>query len=256
MTDVAPSLPLDLPEPQGCWYCAATRGPFQTEHQRPVSRGGRHGITVTSCASCNALKGPLDVEEFRGGLAERLGVDVTEVVFAGEASKDRSATRISSVRSLGGNRSVTRIDPAVGEELQRAWRYLRAHSDATLSRKDIASEAIATHLDALRDALGVGEEWPEVTLTLFDLDRAARTGRNQLARSPQVLMERQHTKVPGELLDHARAGVEYRRSHGEPNLSLLDWMTEAMTTQLAADASLLAGYPSLDKALDRRYGDQ
>ncbi|MBV9652317.1 MAG: hypothetical protein JO296_19560 [Pseudonocardiales bacterium] len=38
---------------------------MQTEHQRQISRGGRGGTTVTACVRCNALKGPLDVEEFR-----------------------------------------------------------------------------------------------------------------------------------------------------------------------------------------------
>lgn len=258
MTD-AQALPLDLPDPepaQSCWYCGAVGGPFQTEHQQPISRGGRHGATVTSCGRCNALKGPLDIEEFRLGLAERLGIDVAGVVFAGEATDLRPATRIAGIRSLAADRSVTRIDPAVGEELDRAWRYLRATGDSRLSRKELASEGIAAHLDVLRENLGLGEEWPEANLSLFELDRPARTGRNQLAQSARVPMDRQHTKVPGELLDHARAGVEYRRSHGEPDLTLLDWIAEALGAQLAADTERLPGYPSLEEALSRRYGSE
>lgn len=162
--------------------------------------------------------------------------------------------RIGSIRSLAADRSVTRIDPDVGEELQRAWRYLRAAGDSQLSRKDLASEAIAGHLDALRESLGVREEWPEANLSLFEMARPARTGRSQLAQGRRVPLDRQHTKVPGELLDHARAAVEYRRARGEADLTLLDWIGNAMAAQLAAEAAQLSDYPSLDEALQRRYG--
>ena len=98
---------------------------LEVEHQLPVSRGGiDDGNTVSACAPCNDLKGPLSLEEFRQGLAERIG---TDVVFAGEATPDHAATPLAGrVRSLAGDRSVVRLDPAVGEELQAAWRYLRS----------------------------------------------------------------------------------------------------------------------------------
>jgi len=153
-------LPLDFPEPTppDCWYCGPTAGPFQTEHQRPISRGGRGSTTVLSCARCNALKGPLNIDEFREGLAERLGVQPSDVVFAGEATTDRPATTaIATVRSLAADRSVVRIDPAVGEGLHRAWRYLRT-GDRGLTRRDLASAGIAAHLDKLRQRLDLGEE--------------------------------------------------------------------------------------------------
>jgi hypothetical protein len=91
-------------------------------------------------------------------------------------------------------------------------------------------------------------------LSLFDVERPALTGRNNLSQLPRVPMDRQHTKVPGELLDHPRAGVEYRQAHGEPSLTLLDWIAEAISVALAADAVRFPDYPSLDEALTRRYG--
>jgi hypothetical protein len=75
-----------------CWYCGGGEGPFETEHQVPVSRGGKWGANVVdACASCNHLKGRLTVEEFRRALAVRLGV--TEVVFAGEAGRGAQRRR-------------------------------------------------------------------------------------------------------------------------------------------------------------------
>jgi HNH endonuclease len=152
-------LPLDLPPPAArCWYCGSSADQIQIEHQRPVSRGGRNGVTVLACARCNSLKGPLNLEEFREGIAERLGLTSAEVIFAGEATPERPTTgRIVSVRSLAAERSVVRIDPAVGEELHKAWLYLRSISgDSQITRRDLASTGIAEHLDELRERLGVG----------------------------------------------------------------------------------------------------
>jgi 5-methylcytosine-specific restriction endonuclease McrA len=87
---VGDPLPLDY-GPAGlqrrtCWYCGGGEGPFETEHQVPVSRGGKWGANIVdACASCNHLKGRLTVDEFRRALAVRLGV--AEVVFAGEAGE-------------------------------------------------------------------------------------------------------------------------------------------------------------------------
>ncbi len=247
------TLPFDLPSSRpACWYCGTTTGAFEQEHQLPISRGGSGSKLVHACARCNDLKGPLDLKEFRQGLPERLDV---AVVFAGEGTEDRPATaRLKGVRSLGADRSVVRIDPTAGEELQRAWRYLRAAGDPRLTRRDLASEAIAAHLDALREKLELGDEWPEA-LRLFDVESsAARTGRNDLAQLPRVPMARQHTKVPGELLDHARAGIAHRRGHGEPDLTLLDWITAAFASALAADADRYPGYPTEAEASTMRYG--
>ena len=91
-------------------------------------------------------------------------------------------------------------------------------------------------------------------LSLVNLARPSLTGRADLAQTPRVPMDRQHTKVPGDLLDHARAGVEHRRAHGEPRLTLLEWMANAVQAALDADAAQFPDYPTLDDALFRRYG--
>jgi hypothetical protein len=169
-------LPLELPETEPaltCWYCGTDRGPFEHEHQLPVSRGGGEAGArrlVWADARCNALKGPLDVEEFREGLAERLGVDAAQVVFAGEATPERPATRLHAVRSLQADRSVVRIDPIAGDELNRAWRWLRAALDPQLTRRDVATEAILTHLAELRTRYVGEDEWPDPNLYLFEVE--------------------------------------------------------------------------------------
>jgi 5-methylcytosine-specific restriction endonuclease McrA len=74
-------LPLDF-GPDGlqnriCWYCGGGEGPFETEHQVPVSRGGNwRGNLVWSCADCNHLKESLTAEEFHKALKARLGTAV------------------------------------------------------------------------------------------------------------------------------------------------------------------------------------
>src|SRR4051794_986502 len=114
--------------------------------------GGEVGVTalVWADARCNALKGPLDVEEFRGGRAERLGLDPAQGVFAGEATPQRLATRLQGVRSLQADPSVVRLDPIAGDELSRAWRWLRAALDPRLTKRDVATEAILLTVGALR----------------------------------------------------------------------------------------------------------
>jgi hypothetical protein len=249
-------LPLALPDATPavtCWYCGSDRGPFEREHQLPVSRGGGEvGATalVWADARCNALKGPLDVEEFREGLAERLGLDPAQVVFAGEATPDRPATRLREVRSLQADRSVVRIDPIAGEELNRAWRWLRVALDPRLTKRDVATEAILEHLRELR-ARYVGEdEWPDPNLYLFEVeDRPPPTGRRELSRTPRVLQTREHTKVAGELLVWARAALEYRRRHGQPELTLFEWVSEAFAEKLEREASRYPGFPTFDEAV-------
>jgi len=249
-------LPLDLPAPPTCWYCATTQGPLEREHQLPRSRGGHRGPVVNACARCNDLKGPLDVEEFREGLAERLGVSPADVVFAGEATAERPMTpRIGTVRSLTANRSVTRLDPAVGEQLSQAWRWMRITLDPTITRRDIASQAISRYLTELQEQLVDGTEWPDPEPALFDVTPAPPpTGRRELSRLPRVRQSRDTTKVAGDLLTWARAGVEHRRRHGEPDLTLLDWVNAAFSAALAADTERYPSYPTLDQAIDHAYG--
>ncbi|HEY4589827.1 MAG TPA: hypothetical protein VII86_11410, partial [Thermoanaerobaculia bacterium] len=81
------------------------------------------------------------------------------------------------------------------------WRWLRAALDPRLTKRDVATEAILSHLAELR-ARYVGEdEWPDPTLYLFEIeDRPLPTGRRELSRRPKILQAREHTKVAGELL--------------------------------------------------------
>jgi len=255
-------LPLELPDATPavtCWYCGTDRGPFEREHQLPVSRGGGEVAAtalVWADARCNALKGPLDVEEFREGLAERLGLDPAQVVFAGEATPQRLATRLQEVRSLQADPSVVRLDPIAGDELSRAWRWLRAALDPRLTKRDVATEAILSHLAELR-ARCVGEdEWPDPTLYLFEIeDRPLPTGRRELSRRPKILQAREHTKVAGELLAWARAALEYRRRHGQPELTLFEWVSEAFAEKLEREFSHYPGYPTFDEALGASEGE-
>jgi hypothetical protein len=117
-----------------CWYCDGVEGPFETKHEVPVSRGGKWGANVVdACASCNHLKGRLTVDEFRRALAVRLGI--AEVTFAGEAG-ERPATPIRSIRSLGADREVVRVDPMAGVRLSRAVRFLRTLGRPGFTAKD------------------------------------------------------------------------------------------------------------------------
>lgn len=69
----------EVPEKR-CWYCGTTSGPWEREHQIPVSRGGGAGTNIVhACARCNHLKGKLTIDEFRDALALRLGL--VEVIF-------------------------------------------------------------------------------------------------------------------------------------------------------------------------------
>ncbi len=99
----------------------------------------------------------------------------------------KPAGRIASVRSLGADQAVVRLDPAVGEELEAAWRYLRSTGRPRVTRRDLASAGIANYLAALRDELVDGEPWPEPNLTLFDAEERSRVhGRTDLSRTPRV----------------------------------------------------------------------
>ena len=109
-----------------CWYCGSAAGPWESDHQVPVSRGGPGGDNVVrACKPCNHLKGKLTLEEFRTALERRLGVS-TAVVFAGEATPESPATPIASVRTLASTQVVVKLDPVVAERLDRALTWLAA----------------------------------------------------------------------------------------------------------------------------------
>jgi HNH endonuclease len=251
----------EVPEPISCWYCGAKSGPFEREHQVPRSRGGRDaGNVVLSCARCNDKKGELDAEQYREGLAQRLGVLPQSIVFAGEATDARPMTgAIVTVASLSADRAVVRVAPEAKEQLERACDFLRAVLGPGLTQRDLASAGITTYLDELRSHyVEDGDTWPDPMPALFDRGEEPTrflTGRRDLARTPKVPQRVEKTSVAGDLLDWARAGVEYRRAHGEPQLQLVEWVNDAFRAALQSEAKRSADYPSMDEALEQRYGD-
>jgi transposase len=74
---------------------------------------------------------------------------------------------IGRVKSLAADRGVVRIDPEVGEELHKAWRYLRTlPGGRRLTRCELASTAVAEHLDTRREELQVGRSGPRSPFSL------------------------------------------------------------------------------------------
>jgi 5-methylcytosine-specific restriction endonuclease McrA len=69
-----------------CWYCGDIKGSHVREHVTPISRGGTDqiGNLVTACRSCNNLKGPRTLEEFRQLISQRTGA--AAVIFYGETA--------------------------------------------------------------------------------------------------------------------------------------------------------------------------
>jgi hypothetical protein len=131
-----------------------TSGPFEREHQVPRSRGGGDaGNVVWACAHCNDRKGELGQQQYREGLAERLGMTPDQIVFAGEATAERPMTgAIVTVASLGADRAVVRVAPEVKEQLERACDFLRSILSPMLTQRDLASTGITEYLDQLRAA--------------------------------------------------------------------------------------------------------
>src|SRR5215213_8089252 len=250
------SLPLDY-GPAGlqrrtCWYCGGVDGPFETEHQVPVSRGGKWGTNIVdSCASCNHLKGRLTVDEFRRALAVRLGV--TEVVFAGEAGEWRPATPITSVRSLGADREVVRVDPLAGDRLSRAVRLLRRMGKPSLTSKDAVTEAVQRWCDELATKyLKPGEDFPADggAPALFGEDeeeQAPILQPGELSSTPKVSVAREVTRISGPVLERARGAVVVLRQREDPDLLLMGFV-DAAVLRLAAEVE--TRYPELSRHAD------
>src|SRR3954470_4374993 len=164
---------------------------------------------------------------------------------------------LAAVQSLEADRSVVRIAPEAKDQLERETAYLRSVFGAHLTQRDLTTTALMNHLDELRDRYVGGPNWPDPAPALFDDPVEPTrfvTGRRDLARSPKVLQPREKTSVSGDLLDWVRAGVQHRREHGEPHLQLVEWMNSAVLTALQADLERFGGYPTLQQALDERYG--
>jgi hypothetical protein len=259
---VGDPLPLDY-GPAGlqrrtCWYCGGGEGPFETEHQLPVSRGGKWGANVVdACASCNHLKGRLTVDEFRRALAVRLGVP--EVVFAGEAGEGRPVTPITSVRSLGADREVVRVDPLAGDRLSRAVRFLRTMGRTGFTAKDAATEAVHAWCDALAARyLGPGEDFPADggAPSLFGDDsegqnRILRPG--ELSSTPRVPAAREVTRISGPVLERTRLAVAVLRQREDPDLLLMG-LVDAAVLRLVTEVE--ARYPELSRHADDTPKDQ
>jgi len=55
--------------------------------------------------------------------------------------------------------------------------------------------------------------------------------------------------VAGELLGWARAALQYRRRHGQPELTLFKWVSEAFAEKLDRESRHHPGYPTFDEAV-------
>jgi hypothetical protein len=246
-------LPLDF-GPDGlqdriCWYCGGREGPFEAEHQVPVSRGGKWGANVVAaCASCNHLKGRLTVNEFRRALAVRLGVP--EVTFAGEAGKGRPATAIRSIRSLGADREVVRVDPVAGDRLSRAVRFLRTMGRPNFTAKDAATDAVQRWCDELATKyLDAGEDFPADggALSLFggeQEDQSPILQPGELSSTPKVPLPREVTRISGPALGRAREAVAVLRQREDPELLLMSFV-DAAVLRLVAEVE--TRYPELSR---------
>jgi hypothetical protein len=238
-----------VPPQRTCWYCGGGEGPFETEHQVPVSRGGKWGANVVdACASCNHLKGRLTVDEFRRALSVRLGVP--EVVFAGEAGEGSQATPISSIRSLGADREVVRVDPVAGDRLSRAVRFLRRMGRPSLTSKDAATEAVDRWCDELASrCLEPGEDFPADggAPSLFGEDGGEQgpiLQPGELSSTPKVSLARDVTRISGPVLERARGAVAALRQREDPDLLLMGFV-DAAVLRLVAEVE--TRYPELSR---------
>jgi hypothetical protein len=151
-----------------CWYCGTADASviFEREHQVPVALGGGAGANlVDACQPCNRLKGSRTAEQFRAELELRLG---HPVVFAGEASPERAATDITSVRSFAAPTGLVRLPEELLDEVRTAVLSLRAAGYASATLGSFVTDAIRAHLDRLHSgALGPAELGPQ-ELPLFE----------------------------------------------------------------------------------------
>jgi hypothetical protein len=234
---VGDPLPLDYGQAglqrRTCWYCGGGEGPFETEHQVPVSRGDKWGANVVdACASRNHLKGRLTVDEFRRALAVRLGVP--EVTFAGEAGEGRPATPIRSIRSLGADREVVRVDPLAADRLSRAVRFLRRMGRPSFTAKDAVTDAVHHWCDELAAKyLEPGEDFPADggAPSLFGDhggEQSTILQPGELSSTPKVPLAREVTRISGPVLERARRAVAVLRQGEDPDLLLMGFVDAAV----------------------------
>jgi hypothetical protein len=230
-------LPLDLglddPVPVRCWYCGTGRGPWEREHQLPVSRGGAGGDNVVrACEACNHLKGKLTLEEFRDALALRLTLPT--VTFAGEATGEHPATSIRRVRSLAATQEVTRLDPVVGERLDRCLVWLRRRG-RRMTRKDAVSAAVTAWLDGIAENELDGKDFPpsDDVLPFEGFDLPPVISPDTASKTPRQVWERDVTRIDAAVLEHVRLAVEVIARHEAP-ITLMDFVTLAVIDRLDA----------------------
>jgi hypothetical protein len=217
------------------------RAPAASEPRRQ-GRGQRR----SSLRPCNSLKGSCTVEEFRQALAVRLG---RVVVFAAEATEDQPATEFRSVRSLGADREVVRIDPLTGDRLSRAVLFLRSAGGLpTMTAKAAATEAIDAWLDRLSSARLGGADFPADggVPNLFDeaeqVEQRPILRPGELSSTPRVTMPRDVTRISGPVLEQVRKAVEILRQREAPGLSYMAFV-DAAVMRLVRDVE--ARYPEL-----------
>jgi hypothetical protein len=71
-----------------CAYCGEPLSKeWHFEHVQPLAMGGSNAVSnlLPSCRACNAEKAAHSIEQYRGIVADRLGVDLTDIRFYFEA---------------------------------------------------------------------------------------------------------------------------------------------------------------------------
>jgi hypothetical protein len=113
------------------------------------------------------------------------------------------ATPIRSIRSLGADREVVRIDPVVGDRLSRAVRFLRTMGWTNLTAKAAATQAIDRWCsDAAAKHLDPGKDFPADggMPTLFEdteLERSVILRPGELSSTPRITQARHVTCISG-----------------------------------------------------------
>lgn len=142
-----------------CWYCGtAEAGVYEREHQLPITRGGMGAGDVWACRTCNRLKGPATVEEFRLRLVLLLGEPIT---FAGEEGPAHlDPAQVEKAREILSSQRVLKLTGPLAGELRDAVMFLRAQGQPTLTLSAIAHEAIRRELERLAQLHNDGQPFP------------------------------------------------------------------------------------------------
>lgn len=228
------ALPLGLPEmARRCWYCGTTQALiWEREHQRPRSRGGAGGPVVLSCRFHNRLKGDRTVEEFREALAERLGIEASAVVFAGEAGPERPATPLAGIESLVDERDAVRLLPEAGRALRRAVVTLRSRGLPRVNLTSLASRYIAEGIS--RDAERFrGDRLFELAGDDWELPEPAPEAAIEL-NPAKVVLPRRVVRIDSRLHESLIAAVLFLRTRGRPGLGLVDAVDAAAAAWIAS----------------------